>query len=375
MKEIMLWKIKESDTQNLSIEKIESAQETKTENDLEEVITRCPELLMEDLKLIGRQTETPGGPLDLLGVDGDGRLVVFELKRGALTREAVAQIIDYSSYLATLEPEELSEHISSRSGKLGIEKIDNFQAWYQEQFGKSLTEYQKPGMVLVGLGADERTKRMVSFLSESDLDISLTTFHGFKKDGDTFLARQVEVQSKPSATTTAVTKKSNLEKLKGKVEDLGVADYYYDLSAFFRDKLPAAYEWPNIGGYSYYLPELTETGTQSNRVYVALYIHDLKPGRTQIYLHPRAVLAAAPDTFHDFEKKLGERINKKPDGSREIWIKSQSDWDILKTHFEELCPSIISGWKKKREKQSQEEFEATESAPVSGEQAEEKEQF
>ena len=116
MKKIVLWKVKENNGQELDVEEIQSVQETKTENQLEEVITRCPDLLMEDLKLIGRQTETPGGPLDLLGVDSDGNLVVFELKRGTLTREAVAQIVDYSSHLATLEPKELSEHISSRSG-------------------------------------------------------------------------------------------------------------------------------------------------------------------------------------------------------------------------------------------------------------------
>lgn len=159
MKEIMLWKIKEDGSQGLSAEKIQSVKETETEEQLEEVITRCPELLMEDLKLVGRQTETPGGPLDLLGVDSDGRLVVFELKRGILTREAVAQIIDYSSYLATLDVHELSEHISSRSGNLGIDKIEDFLAWYQEQLGKSYTEYQRPRMVLVGLGADEKTKK------------------------------------------------------------------------------------------------------------------------------------------------------------------------------------------------------------------------
>ncbi|MCK4605271.1 MAG: DUF91 domain-containing protein [Deltaproteobacteria bacterium] len=128
MKEIKLWKIKKDASSELNVENIQNVKETQTEEQLEEVITRCPKLLMEDLKLIGRQTETPGGPLDLLGVDSDGRLVVFELKRGVLTREAIAQIIDYSSYLAILPQDELSEHISSRSGNLGIDKIDNFLA-------------------------------------------------------------------------------------------------------------------------------------------------------------------------------------------------------------------------------------------------------
>ena len=47
------------------------------------------------------------GPLDLLGIDQDGDLIVFELKRGTLTREAVAQIIDYASYLDSLKRETL----------------------------------------------------------------------------------------------------------------------------------------------------------------------------------------------------------------------------------------------------------------------------
>jgi len=358
MKEIKLWKINEDASSELNVENIQSVKQTQTEEQLEEVLTRCPELLMEDLKLIGRQTETPGGPLDLLGVDSDGRLVVFELKRGILTREAIAQIIDYSSYLAMIPQDELSEHISSRSGNLGIDKIDNFLAWYQEQFGKRYTEYQRPRMVLVGLGADEKTKRMASFLSESELDISLTTFHGFKNEDDVFLARQVEVQSRPSDSTTVLTKKSNLEKLILKVKILRLDNYYYDIASFFRNQLPPSYEWPNPGGYSYALPELTESGNQSNRVYIALYIHDSKPGLVQIYLHHRAVDATSSG-FEGFEKALQQRLDRKDDGSYEMWVQSKDDWNEVKNHFEEFCPLVIDGWKKKREQQSQDEFEAT----------------
>ena len=64
-------------------------------------------MLMPDLTLVGRQTPAGGGALDLLGVDEDGRLVVFELKRGTLTRDAVAQVIDYCSYLESLDVDTL----------------------------------------------------------------------------------------------------------------------------------------------------------------------------------------------------------------------------------------------------------------------------
>ncbi len=61
-------------------------------------------------------------PLDLLGVDEDGRLVVFELKRGTLSRDAVAQIIDYASDLDSKSDSTLAEHISDNSGVGGIER-------------------------------------------------------------------------------------------------------------------------------------------------------------------------------------------------------------------------------------------------------------
>ncbi len=167
MKETKLWQISQDEKGQSTVHPVEPTKQTETEDQLEQVITRRPELLMEDLKLIGRQTETAGGPLDLLGVDEDGRLVIFELKRGELTRQAVAQIIDYASDIAELDPETLSKHIAERSGNLGIQKIDDFLSWYQEQFAKNFVPSQKPRMVLVGLGADDRTRRMVSFLADS----------------------------------------------------------------------------------------------------------------------------------------------------------------------------------------------------------------
>ena len=141
MKEIRFWKIDNS-KEEIRIEKVPNVAETETENMLEEVITQHPSLLMEDLKLVGRQTETGGGPLDLLGVDGDGNLVIFELKRGTLTRDAVSQIVDYSSYLASLDPKELADHITSRSGNLGIEKIDNFFYGTKSSLGRLFQRYK-----------------------------------------------------------------------------------------------------------------------------------------------------------------------------------------------------------------------------------------
>lgn len=358
MKSIKLWKIIAESDSKLSVLPIMNVEQTETENQLEEIITRRPEILIEELKLVGRQTETAGGPLDLLGVDSDGRLVVFELKRGTLTRDAVAQILDYASYLAELEPEALSSHISERSGNLGIDKITDFLAWYQEHYATGFVHPQKPRMILVGLGADDRTRRMVSFLADSEIDISLITFHGFKDANQVFLARQIEVEAKAPPGTTAATKKTNLEKLQLKVGALGVGDFYYKLAEFFRDQLPA-YEWPNQGGYSYSLAELTPSGNDSLRVYISLYIYDAKPGRVEIRIHPRAV-EAAQASYESFKPHLKSRISTRSDGGAEVWIKTLKEWEDVSSAFVELCRAVVDGWKQKREQKSVEEFKAAE---------------
>lgn len=81
MEDIKLWELDGSQTAQLK-----SNNKLESEHLLEEILVENPDLLMEDLTLAGRQTPTEGGPLDLLGVDEDGKLVVFELKRGTLSR-------------------------------------------------------------------------------------------------------------------------------------------------------------------------------------------------------------------------------------------------------------------------------------------------
>ena len=130
MEEIKLWTIDGS-----QVEDLKPVVGMKSEKFLEDTLVENADLLMEDLTLVGRQTQTEGGPLDLLGVDGDGRLVVFELKRGTLSRDAVAQVIDYTSDLDRMDMEELSNHISERSGSYGIDKIEDFQSWYIDDLG------------------------------------------------------------------------------------------------------------------------------------------------------------------------------------------------------------------------------------------------
>ena len=183
---------------------LETAHQMATELQLEDTLVNYPDMLMPGLTLVGRQTRTEGGPLDLLGVDEDGRLVVFELKRGTLSRDAVAQVIDYASFLQDMPEQELANYISERSGSHGVDKIEDFVDWYNAKVpGEGLGSLKPVRMMLVGLGVDSTTNRMAQFLASGGMDFSLLTFHGYVHEGKTLLARQVQVEAASDPEDTA----------------------------------------------------------------------------------------------------------------------------------------------------------------------------
>ena len=129
--DIGIWKI---DRESSVATKLDPADRMETEKMLEDVVVANPNMLMGGLKLVGRQVSAGTGQLDLLGIDEEGRLVVFELKREKLTREAVAQILDYCTYLETLSDSELGILIAEGSG----------ETWDQKNY-RLLRVVRKPG--------------------------------------------------------------------------------------------------------------------------------------------------------------------------------------------------------------------------------------
>jgi hypothetical protein len=62
VQEIKLWEIKTDDHGTPLVEPPKGTGQMETEGELEEMLVWSPGLFIEDLRLVGRQTETPGGP-------------------------------------------------------------------------------------------------------------------------------------------------------------------------------------------------------------------------------------------------------------------------------------------------------------------------
>jgi hypothetical protein len=271
-------------------------------------------------------------------------LVVFELKKGTLTRDAVAQIIDYASYLAGLESDDLCHLISENSGRLGIEKIDFRERYETEYPDQPVTEIGVPRIVLVGLGVDERAKRMVQFLAKSELDISLITFYGFKLDGKTLLARQVEVQAATPQGERRSTKAGNQAILDRWLTELGILQNYEVLIAATTKGLgDSAYQWPNSTGYSFSLRATSASGGHSYRAYLGLFAPD-RNGKVQVVLQARAIEAAGAKRVEELAQAMGSKFEKKPTFG-EIWIDGHKPATNYAESLTALAQAIVVGWK------------------------------
>ena len=74
------------------------------ENQVQNWVADDLRMLGIDALLLGKEVKTDhGGRIDILAMDGDGGLVIIELKRDRTPRELVAQVLDYASWVRRLE--------------------------------------------------------------------------------------------------------------------------------------------------------------------------------------------------------------------------------------------------------------------------------
>ena len=132
--------------------------------DLESWLESDPSIIRPGLKIIGRQVLTRSGLLDLLAIDRTGSVVVIELKRDRLPREALAQAIDYAADIATWSLDKLGEVCASYCGETLEDVLSNT---FPDIDLEGLTINGAQRIALVGFALDPALERMIEWLSEA----------------------------------------------------------------------------------------------------------------------------------------------------------------------------------------------------------------
>ena len=97
--------------------------------DIQEWIDATPEILGEELLIMGKELLLPSGRrLDLLAVDKQGALVVIELKRDDSGTDVEWQAIKYASYCSSFSQDDVYKHFAEYLGT----DIDDAQVKIEE---------------------------------------------------------------------------------------------------------------------------------------------------------------------------------------------------------------------------------------------------
>ena len=146
-------------------------------------------VLDPSLLVIGRQVRTSfGGAVDLLCMDGDGNMVVVELKRGKTPRDVTSQALEYSSWVKALEFDEINGIADSYPGIAGT-----LETAFREKFGSYLPDElnQTHRSVIVAESVDASTARIVRYLAEMEVPINVATVQHFEDASGRELLAQV----------------------------------------------------------------------------------------------------------------------------------------------------------------------------------------
>ncbi|MFC7485419.1 endonuclease NucS domain-containing protein [Knoellia sp. CPCC 206453] len=224
-----------------------------SEATLEDFLVRDASLLGERLLVIGRQVRTPHGKyIDLLAMDADGNLHVLELKRDKTPRDVVAQVLDYGSWVSTLDRESVIE--------IANEHLQvPFESAFEDTFNESAPDELNADLQLtvIATDLDSSSERIVTYLRDFGVPINAVFFSFLEDEGRRYLARTWlarDYESSGSATGPTKTKR-------GKRAEWNERDWFVSFGAYTGGRKwedGRKYGFVSAGGGAWYSRTLRE---------------------------------------------------------------------------------------------------------------------
>ncbi len=254
--ELGIWKLGNK-LEKVSFSAIESEQK------LEDTLVQDISILSTGLMLIGRQVTTAQGKfIDLMAIDVEGNLIVIELKKNRTPREAVAQLLDYASWVQLLSYDDITNIYADKNEGEEFEKgfANAFDSNPPSEINKELK------LILVAAELDSSSERIINYLSDNfGVPINAMFFRYFKEGDSEYLTRTwlIDPQEVESNVSKSSVKKGR-EIWNG--QDFYVA-FGHDGNRNWMDAVK--YGFVSAGGGRWYTRTL-ETLVPGNRIFVCV---------------------------------------------------------------------------------------------------------
>lgn len=221
------------------------------ERRLEDYLAQDITIASPNWMVIGRQVRAHGGFIDLLAIDRDGKLVILELKRDRTPREVVAQLLDYASWVKTLNDSDISKIFSDYQERVSKGSSESLDAAFCSRFGvKEMPENlnESHELVIVASALDDSTERIVTYLSETwTVPVNAVFFRVFK-DGDKEYLTRAWFRD-PTGTTESGDTSPTTSKWNG--------EYYVSMGVDYDWEQARKYGYISAGGGEWYSRTLT----------------------------------------------------------------------------------------------------------------------
>ena len=227
MQKVRLWEI----TPNRKLVEI-AAGKIGLEEWIEDWLESDISVLDPDLLVIGRQVYTSfGGAIDLLCLDGDGNLVVIELKKGRTPRDVAAQTLEYASWVKGLVFDDVlklaNDYLKRKDPEVSLDLA------FAERFEAELPDDLNLGhrSLIVAESIDGGTERIVRYLAALGVPINVATVQHFQDTNGRMFLAQVHLIEPETVQAKARSKSSRpaylgVNALQEMADEQGIGELY-----------------------------------------------------------------------------------------------------------------------------------------------------
>ncbi len=275
------------------------------ESRLEDWVESDIGLISAEFFIIGRQVPTDfGGFIDILCVDRECGLVIVELKKDKTPREITAQALDYASWCAGLQSEQIVEIANKYLGKTGP-----FEVAFRKKFNSDPAEAlnQSHKIFVVGTEIDGSSERIMKYLFDSyGVPINAVTFQFFRTQAGKEFVSRVFLMDPGKAPTSSVGKKRYLtyEELQQLAVDHGAGEIYKKIFDAMRERFDSTRTTRSSVGF---------ISSQGGKQSAILNLIPGEPTSPESGLHFQVYSKRLSDFWGVAEKKLIEAL---PSGSK-----------------------------------------------------------